>query len=132
MTTNAVPVEELYYRFLGSRQCKGLLALHSLSENGLWLVFGEPASPDTQASAREGLYLGLLAGPLEEVIRYAVTMRGFYQWGNGGTIQKAAITKVGHTPRGSGAPDVLSVNGVKYVDFSAIEKMLKRLKENIQ
>ena len=129
---STIPFEELYYRFLGTRQCKSLLAMHALSENGLWLIFGEPPSPDKREPMRDGLYLGLLAGQLEEVIRYAVTMRGFYQWGNGGTIQKAAITKVGHTPHGSNVPDVLSVNGVKYVDFSAIEKMLKRLKENIQ
>lgn len=66
---------------------KNLLQKHNLSESGLWKVRGEDPNCDFGGHHYQP-ELGTFEGKLEDVIAYAVTLKGFWQWGAGGDISK--------------------------------------------
>ncbi len=69
-----------------------LLEKHSLSEHGVWQIFGEDPNCDWGGYHHEP-ELGFAEGTLEEVIRYAVELPRFWQWGAGGRIVKQSPPK---------------------------------------
>lgn len=73
-----------------------LLQKHSLSEEGIWQVYGEDSNADLHGSHHQPL-LGIYQGKLQDVIRHAVLMSGFWQWGAGGDIKKITISTIDMT-----------------------------------
>ena len=74
-----------YQRYL--KTYSGQHLKHSLSEVGVWLVKGEDSNPDMGGSHYQPT-LGYFEGKLSDVIRYAVELPGFWQWGGGGDFIK--------------------------------------------
>jgi hypothetical protein len=72
---------------------KKLLEKHSLNETGTWRIRGEDPNCDF-GGAHYQPDLGTVEGKLDDVIRYAVKLSGFYTWGSGGDITKVEIKKV--------------------------------------
>lgn len=72
---------------------KKLLVKHSLNEVGTWRIRGEDPNCDF-GGAHYQPELGTVEGRLEDVIRYAVKLPGFYTWGGGGDILKVEIRKL--------------------------------------
>ena len=70
-----------------------MLKQHTLQTTGIWRVYGEDPNADMGGHHHEP-YLATLEGKLENVIRYAVTIPGFFSWGAGGRIEKCEIRKV--------------------------------------
>lgn len=70
-----------------------LLKKHSLSEHGIWKVYGEDPNCDF-GGHHHSPYLGKFQGTLEEVIRHAVTLSGFWQWGAGGDFKLDNVEKI--------------------------------------
>jgi len=70
-----------------------LLKKHSLSEYGIWKVYGEDPNCDF-GGHHHTPYLGKFQGTLEEVIRHAVTLSGFWQWGGGGNFKLDNVEKI--------------------------------------
>lgn len=70
-----------------------LLKAHSLTEYGTWRVHGEDPNADLSGPHHEP-YIGTYEGTLEQVIRHAVDMPGFWQWGSGGSIKQVTIHKL--------------------------------------
>jgi len=83
---------ENYNKFFATYGSKDLLKNHSLDEEGLWEVFGEDPNCDLGGYHREPS-LGIYEGKLEDVIRTAVTLPGFWQWGSGGRIRSIKVEK---------------------------------------
>lgn len=85
-------VNNFLQRYGGQR----LLKKHTLDEVGLWEVRGEDPNCDMGGHHHQPL-LGYFEGKLEDVIKHAVHLSGFWQWGAGGDItkvEKQLITKV--------------------------------------
>lgn len=72
---------------------KKLLESHSLSETGTWRILGEDPNCDF-GGPHHSPFLGTVEGKLEDVIRYAVELPGFWQWGFGGSIEKVEVKKI--------------------------------------
>jgi len=75
---------ERYKKTYSYRQ---LLTKHKLTEVGIWKVRGEDSNCDF-GGAHYMPELGVFEGKLEDIIAYAVTLSGFWQWGAGGDITK--------------------------------------------
>ncbi len=87
-----------YDRYLGTYSGKKLLEKHSLDEYGAWSVHGEDPNCDF-GGYHHMPYIGTFEGTLREVITFAVEMGGFWNWGAGGDIRKAAeVIKVADLP----------------------------------
>ena len=69
--------------YSGSR----LIQKHSLSDYGVWKINGEDPNCDLGGS-HSNPYLCTVEGTLENVIKHAVALQGFWQWGGGGVITK--------------------------------------------
>jgi len=67
-----------------------LLKKHSLSEYGIWRVYGEDPNCDMGGPHHQP-DLGLYQGTLEDVIRLAVELPRFWNWGGGGDIKLPEI-----------------------------------------
>jgi len=70
---------------------------YPLSEVSVWLVHGEDPNCDMGGS-HICPKLGYFEGKLEDVIRYAVELPNFWQWGGGGSFEKAvppSVIKIG-------------------------------------
>lgn len=76
-----------YDDYLATYNGKALLVKYPLTEQGIWEVFGEDANCDL-AGPHYTPSLGHLSGALIDVIKIAVDLQGFWQWGAGGIIQK--------------------------------------------
>lgn len=63
-----------------------LLEKHSLDEVGIWQIFGEDPNCDMHGPHHQP-DLGIVEGKLEDVIRHAVALPKFWQWGAGGDIK---------------------------------------------
>ena len=61
---------------------------YPLSEVSVWLVRGEDSNCDMGGTHYQPK-LGYFEGKLEDVIRYAVELPNFWQWGGGGDFEKA-------------------------------------------
>ncbi len=74
-------------KYLQTYAGKDLIGRHKLDERGVWQVNGEDPNCDMGGSHHEP-FLGTFEGTLENVIKTAVNIRGFYAWGGGGSIKK--------------------------------------------
>lgn len=75
---------------------KKLLEAHALAEVGVWEVRGEDPNCDFGGAHHQPL-LGYFEGKLEDVVRYAVELPNFWEWGSGGSIRlhkQPLITKI--------------------------------------
>jgi hypothetical protein len=75
---------------------KQLLDKYPLNTEGLWKIEGEDPNCDLGGS-HHNPHLGYLEGKLEDVIKAAVKMKGWFTWGGGGYITKVEgklVTKV--------------------------------------
>lgn len=85
---------ESYERYITTTYFgKKLLERHSLFEEGMWQVYGEDPNCDF-GGHHYNPYLGTYTGTLEDVIRKAVNLAGFWQWGGGGRIVKVGVVAV--------------------------------------
>lgn len=66
---------------------------HPLNTYGMWLVRGEDPNCDL-GGAHYMPTLGYFEGTLEQVLRKAVTLPGFWQWGGGGDATLISSTKL--------------------------------------
>jgi len=66
---------------------RALLQKHTLTETGIWRVHGEDPNCDL-GGYHHMPDLGTYEDRLEDIIAYAVTLSGFWQWGAGGEIVK--------------------------------------------
>ena len=83
-------------KFLQTAEGKTLIKDHSLTENGVWEVFGEDPNCDLGGS-HSMPRLGAFEGELRKVLLHVVELPGFWQWGSGGTVIKyntPAVTKI--------------------------------------
>jgi len=62
-----------------------LLENHSLQQYGFWKILGEDPNCDMSGPHVQP-DLGVVEGKLEDVIKYAVELPNFWQWGGGGDI----------------------------------------------
>lgn len=72
-----------------------LLKKHSLDEVGTWHIFGEDPNPNF-GGHHHNPDLGIVTGKLEDVIKYAVELKGFWAWGGGGNIKRVHVLDVNH------------------------------------
>ncbi|QNH71910.1 hypothetical protein P9VFCI_039 [Rhizobium phage P9VFCI] len=80
--------DKAYHRFINNTYSgQRLLEKHHLDEPGTWKVEGEDPNCDMGGS-HVCPHLGYFEGELEAVIRKAVTLSGFWNWGGGGRITK--------------------------------------------
>lgn len=73
-----------------------LLKKHKLTDVGVWEVRGEDPNCDMGGAHHQPL-LGYFEGKLEDVIRYAVELPSFWQWGGGGDFRlhkQPIVTKI--------------------------------------
>lgn len=89
----AEKTEDWMQKFLRMHHGRQLLREHSLDEEGFWHVFGEDTNAELQGPHHTP-DLGIYEGKLGDVLRVAVTLKGFWSWGGGGEIRKANITSV--------------------------------------
>lgn len=64
-------------KFLGGYSGKSLLEKYSLSQVGVWQIFGEDPNCDMGGSHIQPL-LGTVSGELRAVIKYGVTLPAFF------------------------------------------------------
>ncbi len=83
-----------YNKFVRTYSYGDLMKHHSLEEWGLWNVYGEDPNCDLGGS-HANPYLGAIEGKLADVIREAVGLPGFWQWGGGGKIEKVTPKSIG-------------------------------------
>ena len=69
-------------RFLTSHSGKELLKLNSLKDSGFWKVLGADNNPDLHGAHYQP-DLGTFEGILEDIVEYAVTLPGFWDWSSG-------------------------------------------------
>lgn len=85
-------IEKFSTSYLGGQ----LLKKYSLDTEGVWEIKGEDPNCDL-GGPHKNPSLGFFEGKLEDVIKTAVNMKGWYTWGSGGFITKIEdkiITKV--------------------------------------
>lgn len=83
-------------RYQSTNSYRKLFEKYSLSDVGVWKVLGEDPNCDLGGSHHQP-NLGLFEGTLEAVIKHAVELPQFWQWGGGGDIEKVkapTITKL--------------------------------------
>ena len=86
--------DDHYFKFIISTyNGQRLLQEHKLDEEGTWEVRGEDPNCDFGGHHHEP-YLGTFSGTLENVIRKAVTLDRFWEWGYGGSIRKVEIQPI--------------------------------------
>jgi hypothetical protein len=83
-------------KFLQTTEGKNLIKNHSLTETGVWEVFGEDSNCDLGGSHTMPR-LGAFEGELKKVLIHVVELPGFWQWGSGGRVTKyntPPVTKI--------------------------------------
>lgn len=87
--TNPTAIE----RYKNTYSYKQLIQKYSLSQEGLWKVRGE--DPNCDFGGHHYMpELGTFEGKLEDIIAYAVTLSGFWQWGAGGDFTLVSPIKI--------------------------------------
>ncbi len=74
-----------------------LLKTHSLSDEGLWNIYGEDPNCDF-GGHHHTPFLEQVDGKLGDVVVYATTLPRFFQWGSGGRIEAVVrknVRKIG-------------------------------------
>lgn len=82
-----------YERYKNTYGYRDLMQKHTLSEEGVWDIYGEDANCDWGGHHHEP-FLCTVKGQLEHAIQYAVELRSFWQWGAGGRIKKKSEDKI--------------------------------------
>lgn len=82
-----------YVNFLDSYCGTRLLKLYSLDEFGFWEILGEDPNCDF-GGYHHMPKLGVVQSTLDDAIKHAIKLQGFYTWGSGGDIRKVDITKL--------------------------------------
>lgn len=85
--TDDEKTNEKVKQYLGRNSGQELLKKHSLDEEGTWEVRGEDPNCDF-GGYHHMPSLGFYKGKLEDVIKVAVNLPRFWQWGAGGDIKK--------------------------------------------
>lgn len=75
---------------------------HTRHSYGIWEVRGEDPNCDL-GGAHHNPLLGYFEGTLEDVMKHAMDLSGFWQWGAGGHLSPASDTITGATIIGEGA-----------------------------
>jgi hypothetical protein len=101
-----------------------LLKKHKLDETGLWHIFGEDSNADFGGHHYQP-DLGIVNGKLEDVIRYAVELKSFWQWGAGGDIKK-----IGHIPTITPETNAKKVELEK--EIAALEAKIQERKNELE
>lgn len=78
--------------FLNGWSGRDLLKSSRLTDTGNWVIYGEVEDPGPFGGPPQ--VIGHLEGKLEDVIRAAIQMPGFYTWGGGGSIKPFKIESV--------------------------------------
>lgn len=74
-------------KYRGTWCYKDTITKHALTEYGVWKILGE--DPNCDLGGHHHMpELGLVEGTLDEVIKYAVDLSGFWHWGSGGKVVK--------------------------------------------
>ena len=76
-------------RYKNTYSYKQLIQKYKLTDEGLWKVRGEDSNCDFGGSHHMP-ELGVFEGKLQDIIAYAVTLSGFWQWGAGGDITRVS------------------------------------------
>jgi len=84
--------EQHYQHYIGTTYAGKHLG-YPLTEYGTWKVLGEDPNCDMGGPHHEP-HLATLTGTLEDVIRKAVTMNGFWAWGGGGRFVKINVETI--------------------------------------
>lgn len=100
------------------------------SKNGTWVIKGE-----TENASFSGTHympeLAICEGTLEDVCKYAITLKDFYTWGSGGSVEevpKKKIIKVNEKLlQESGFYDIQKQEKAKKLEF--IQKQIAELEE---
>jgi hypothetical protein len=82
-------------KFLQTTEGKNLIKNHSLTETGVWEVFGEKGM--LEGGSHSMPRLGAFEGELRKVLIHVVELPGFWQWGSGGRVTKYStppVTKI--------------------------------------
>lgn len=82
-----------YERYLGSHTAISLLEKYNLTEYGIWSIYGEDPNCDFRGPHHTP-YLQTVEGSLEDCIKHAVKLKGFFTWGSGGYITKVEVLKL--------------------------------------
>lgn len=82
-----------YENFMKTASYKKLVTDYSLERIGLWEVRGEDPNAELAGPHYQPL-LGLFEGRLQDVIKLAVELPSFWQWGSGGTITLVKVVKI--------------------------------------
>lgn len=86
--------DELNFKSFCESYCgRTLLEKHKLGDYGIWKILGEDLSCDF-GGYHNSPYLGTVEGELEQVIKYAISLKSFYTWGSGGEIVKVDVKKL--------------------------------------
>lgn len=87
----------LFEQYLKTYSGRELLKKYSFDTEGTWEIRGEDPNCDF-GGHHHSPFLGVITGKLEDVIYYAVNLRGFWQWGAGGEITLLEIKAVPKMP----------------------------------
>ena len=79
--------------FRMGKDYKELVKKHNLTESGTWVVWSENQTLETYI-APNYKFLGVYSGTLKFVIEVAVTLPEFWNFGEGGWIQKVDVVNV--------------------------------------
>lgn len=90
---NSKHEDEEVNKYLNTYSGQRLLKEHSLTEEGIWDVFGEDPNCDFGGSHHTP-YLQTFEGKLENVLKVAVRLPNFWSWGGGGSIRKKVEPKI--------------------------------------
>lgn len=69
-----------------------LIGLHDTDEGGLWAIHGEDPNCDMGGPHIEP-HLETVEGKYGDVLDYALSLEGFFNWGHGGSIRKIEVRK---------------------------------------
>lgn len=89
---NKLEIEKLVDKFLSDYNGIALLKKHTVSEHGVWQIYGADSNCDLGGSHYVPL-LDTVSGVLSDVIRNAVVRKKFWSWGSG-EIRSVSIKKV--------------------------------------
>ncbi len=112
-----------YSRFINETYSgRELLKKHRLGEWGIWRVLGEDPNCDFGGS-HHNPYLGTYEGDLANVITIAVELKGFWQWGAGGQIEKTNVEKI--------HPETIAERNEKRKRLEVLEAEVKKLRKEL-
>lgn len=104
-----------------------LISNHSLTEEGVWDIYGEDPNCDMGGSHSQP-YLGRVSGRLQDVIEFAEQLSGFWQWGAGGEIRKYNPPNVKHIKPGEYSAAATKRRSEEKAD---IQRQIEELQEKL-